>query len=301
MNEFFNKPLFAAGDPFVLTHNGKYYLYSTTENDKPLEAPNAFDTAHDGTDGIRVFESSDLINWENKGFCLKCGDVVGEKWFWAPEVTYYKGKFYMAYSSEERPAIAVSDSPLGPFKQTEKRWLRQDKSIDGHIFIDEDGAAYLYYVRLDRNNHIFVARLSDDLSEITEEYDECLIEATEKWELIDGRIAEGPFVMKHKGLYYLIYSCNHTRNKDYAVGYATSKSPFGPFVKYSGNPILSKRGDVFGTGHNSFFYDKDGKQLLCAYHCHNNFGDNFKPRQFCLTTAEFIEDNFGGEDRLKIN
>lgn len=288
MKNYYNKPIFPAGDPFILAYQDKYYLYATTENSRELEAANAFDTDIDGNDGIQVYESSDLVNWQNRGFCLKKEDVIGERWFWAPEVTYHNGKFYMVYSSEEHPAIAISDSPLGPFRQTEKKWLRKDKSIDGHIFIDDDGTAYLYYVRLDEGNRIFVARLSDSLTEIAEEYEQCLISANEPWETIDCNVAEGPFVLKHNGTYYLIYSCNHTRSKDYAVGYATSDSPLGPFEKYSANPILHKNGEIAGTGHNSFFYDLSRKQLLCAYHCHNNSSDNFKPRKFCFTTATFI-------------
>lgn len=300
MNYIFNKPLFSGADPFILSYKNNYYLYSTTENSRKLDALNAFDTAVGDADGIQVYESSDLVNWENKGFCLKKGDAIGERWFWAPEVIHRDGKFYMVYAADEHPAVAISDSPLGPFKQTEKKWLRNSPGIDGHIFIDDDGTAYLYYVRLDYGNRIFVAKLTDDLTEITQEYEDCLITATEPWETVDCLVAEGPSVLKHNGIYYLVYSCNHTRSKDYAVGYATSKSPLGPFKKYTGNPILHKNGDVVGTGHNSFFYDQNSKQLFCAYHCHNNSSDNFKPRQFCLTTAEFIE-NEPEDSILKIN
>ena len=31
---------------------------------------------------------------------------------------------------------------------------------------------------------------------------------------------DAPFVIKHKGLYYLTYSANHTRCVDYCAGYA---------------------------------------------------------------------------------
>ena len=41
--------------PFILLYNNKYYLYATNEH----------------RDGYKVFESDDLIEWENKGFCLK--------------------------------------------------------------------------------------------------------------------------------------------------------------------------------------------------------------------------------------
>lgn len=141
--------------------------------------------------------------------------------------------------------------------------------------------------------------MKDDLSEIEEEYDNCLISATEPWETLDCLIAEGPFTVKHNGLYYLTYSCNHTRCIDYGVGYAISSSPIGPFKKYEGNPILIRKGRLLGVGHHSFFNAEDGT-LYCAYHCHNIYSDNFKPRMFCLNTAEFIKSE-NGIDKLVIN
>jgi beta-xylosidase len=67
-----------------------------------------------------------------------------------------------------------------------------------------------------------------------------------------------------------MYSANFFRGKNYAVGYATSKSPFGPFVKSKYNPILEKNiekgGGVTGTGHNSVVSSPDGKEMLCVYH-----------------------------------
>ncbi len=297
MKDIFNKPIFNGADPFLLTYGGKYYVYCTTQNDETL---GTFVTTGGDIDGFFVYESDDLVNWENKGYCLKSTDVIGEKWFWAPEIIFHNGKFYMVYTAEEHIAIAVADSPLGPFVQSEKKWLRDGKAIDGHFFIDDDGKAYLYYVRLGGGNKIFVARLTDDLLSIEDEYENCLIKAETPWETIDCKVAEGPFVLKHKGLYYLTYSCNHTRCKDYAVGFATSTSPTGPFKRYENNPILKKGGGLCGVGHHSFAYTADGKKLLCAYHCHGNRPDNYKPRRFCLATAEFKEQQ-NCDDILVIN
>ena len=146
----FNNPYFPGADPFLFSHGDTYYLYCTTESYENKE-DNVFDTSLTSNDGIMVFTSKDLITFECKGLCLDKNDVMGEKWFWAPEVTYYKGKFYMVYSAEEHPAIAVSDSPLGPFKMENKKWLREDKSIDGHLFIDDDGTTQ--FVKVDANSY----------------------------------------------------------------------------------------------------------------------------------------------------
>ena len=299
MDNNFKNPIRSGADPFVLYYEGKYYMYSTTETGKVLVGANDFATETDEGDGIYVYVSSDLKSWEKHDYALKSGDSMGEKWFWAPEVLEYRGKFYMVYASEEHIAIACADHPLGPFKQENKRWLREGMAIDGSFLVDDDGTVYLYYVRLDGQNRIYVAKMKDDLSEIEYEYPDCLISATEPWETLDCLIAEGPFVIKHNGLYYLTYSCNHTRCIDYAVGYAVSKSPTGPFKKYEGNPIMIRKGGLIGVGHHSFFKAADGT-LMCAYHCHNVNSSYFKPRMSCINTAEFVKEE-GKDDKLVIN
>ena len=299
MENNFKNPMLCGADPFVLAYEGNYYMYCTTDVDEALTAGNDFSSSENGEDGIFVYRSSDLKSWEKLHYALKKGDTVGEKWFWAPEVLPYRGKFYMVYAAEEHIAIAVADHPEGPFKQEKKQWLRPGKSIDGSLFVDDDGTVYLYYVRLDRGNEIFVAKMKDDLSGIEKEYDDLLIRAELPWETRDADVAEGPFVLKHKGLYYLTYSCNHTRCEDYAMGYAVSDSPVGPFKKFDGNPILKKAGKLVGVGHHSFMRDPDGT-LVCAYHCHSGKPDNFRPRKFCLNTAEFVSRE-DGEDILVVH
>ena len=277
----YQNPLMEGADPFILTHENKYYLYATNADD-----------------GFRVFVSENLSDWEDKGYCLKKDDVMGDKWFWAPELMQKDGKFYMVYVAEEHLAIAISDSPLGPFVQKEKKWLSNEKAIDGHFFVDDDGTIYLYYVRLQNGNVIYMSKMYDDLSGFDEESEKFLFRAEDEWELKDCSVVEGPFVLKHKGKYYLTYSANHTRCPDYAVGYAVSDSPFGPFVKYEGNPILHKNEEVNGVGHHSFARSLDGKELICVYHRHCN-KEKFQPRLVCIDRAEFVSDK-SGEDVLTI-
>ncbi|MBQ6831496.1 MAG: glycoside hydrolase family 43 protein [Oscillospiraceae bacterium] len=300
MNENnFPNPIMPGADPFVLLHDGTYYMYCTVENSEKLTDHHSFHTSVNKQDGYYVYRSQDLQSWENMGLCLSSTDVMGDKWFWAPEVLYRNGKFYMVYSAEEHIGMAVADSPLGPFRQTEKKWLYAEKAIDGHMFVDDDGTVYLYYVRLHNGNQIYVAKLSEDLLSIDVLYEDCLIKAEEPWETRDCLVAEGPFVLKHKGIYYLTYSANHTRCRDYAVGVAMSQSPVGPFEKFKGNPILHKNERFCGVGHHSFTTSRDGKVLICAYHCHDSY-ECFRPRRVCLNTARFVPGE-NGMDELIIN
>jgi GH43 family beta-xylosidase len=87
---------------------------------------------------------------------------------------------------------------------------------------------------------------------------------------VNRRWTEGSFIFKKNDTYYIMYSANYFGGKNYAVGYATSGSPLGPFKKAANNPVLQKNvekgGIVTGTGHNSVTVSPDGKKMLCVYH-----------------------------------
>ena len=248
-------------DPTIFYDNGKYYLYGTGSNR-----------------GFPVYQSSDLINWKagmgkaEGGLALAKGDSYGDRSFWAPQIFKNKGKYYMAYAANEDVAIAESDSPLGPFKQAMiKRVSGPVHQIDPYIFKDTDGKLYLYFVRLQNGNRVFVAPLKGDLSDIdTAAAKEC-VNSSLPWENTAHKswpVCEGPTVIKHNGLYYLLYSSNDYQNIDYAVGYATSTSPMGPWTKNPDNPIISRHTVGFnGTGHGDAFVGKDG-QLYYVLHTH---------------------------------
>ena len=88
----------------------------------------------------------------------------------------------------------------------------------------------------------------------------------EGWEINDQLgVVEGAWMLKRDGVYYLMYSGNKYQTEDYAVGYATSTSPTGPFERYLGNPIMSKADGVIGPGHHSVVEAPDGT-LAIVYH-----------------------------------
>jgi beta-xylosidase len=72
-------------------------------------------------------------------------------------------------------------------------------------------------------------------------------------------------MIKHQGVYYLLFSGGSADSEHYAVGYATSGHPAGPFTKYRGNPIIRKGNGILGPGHPSVIRDRAGK-LWMVYH-----------------------------------
>ncbi|WP_257090154.1 family 43 glycosylhydrolase [Sphingobacterium sp. E70] len=57
---------------------------------------------------------------------------------------------------------------------------------------------------------------------------------------INRRWTEGSFLIHAKGQYYMMYSANYFAGANYAVGYATAKSPLGSYEKSQTNPIIEK-------------------------------------------------------------
>lgn len=281
-------------DPTVFYDKGTYYLYGTVEGNS--------------NQGFLVHTSKDMKTWKiaaeaKDGYALRKGDAFGDKQFWAPQVFAYNNKFYMAYAANENIAVAKSNSALGPFTQTSKVALSAPvKQIDPFIFIDNDGKKYLYHVRLIKGNKLFVAEMTDDFSAIKPETLRECITATEDWENTTHAypVAEGPSILKRNNLYYFVYTANDFRNPDYAVGYAVASSPYGPWKKQAGNPILSRKNiGRNGTGHGDFIKDDKGN-LFYVFHTHNS-DTKVAPRTTAIIKAMFVKDSTGGIDKLTID
>ena len=151
-NNAFNEGPFI-GDPFIYyeEETGVFYLYGTTRKYLKRET---FD----------YYYSTDLVNWTHGGICLEPakGDWCTDR-LWAPEVYKIDGKYYMYYTAAKgtsgvlHGSVAVSDSPAGPFTNYISEKVNGRKpvfnfgnnfpTIDGSLFIDDDGSMYYYFVR----------------------------------------------------------------------------------------------------------------------------------------------------------
>lgn len=287
------KPIQLA-DPTIFYDKGTYYLYGTGSS--PY------------LNGFVVYTSPDLKRWSGPkgvhgGYALQKGDAFGDAKFWAPQVFRYKEKYYMAYTANENIAIAQSDHPLGPFKQSTIKPIEgKTRQIDPYVFIDDDGRKYLYYVKVaDGANRIYVVELNDDLLTKKKETERKCVEADHTWENTakdEWSVTEGPSVIKHNNLYYLVYSANHFRSTDYAVGYAVSSHPLGPWKKYTGNPIIHQSTTGYnGTGHGDLFQTAN-KEWKYVFHTHYST-EKVSPRKTGVLNARFIKDPQGGADILE--
>ncbi len=271
-------------DPEVFYHQGKYYLYATG-NGK----------------GYRVHVSEDLVNWKTQSkLAVEPGLWGQNEKYWAPDVEYINGKFYMVVSCNEHLGIAVSDSPLGPFVANSQEAL-YSQTIDGHLFVDTDGTVYLYFVSWGggRSYGIYGVKLDENMTPV-KNTERSIIKPTEDWEKQDGlgSITEGPYMLKHNGTYYLTYSGSHFKSKNYAVGYAVSDKPLSGFKKYADNPIMIGNSKVSGVGHHCITTTPDSKEMIIVYHCHNTV-NQVETRKICIDKMRFTPVK-GGIDRLEV-
>jgi len=287
------------GDPFIMLVGDTYYMYATS----PLDAI-----------GFRVWTSSDLKEWKEEGLCYTKDDkCFGYCDFWAPEVIYNKKtkKYVLHYSARDKQTdvlktgVATSDSPLGPFVDAVEGKPMFDlgkdiATIDASCFVDDDGKAYLYFVKDCSMNvingvhtsQIYVSELSEDFLSLNGDI-KMVTTPDQEWEVkrsTEWVWNEGPFILKHNGKYYMTYSSNCFDTPYYSVGYAVADTPFGKFEKAKENPILWYiEGVTSGPGHNMFFKDKNG-DLICAYHIHTYLDRPSADRTVAFSPAEFVGD-----------
>lgn len=139
----------------------------------------------------------------------------------APDCIYKDGKYYLYFCmSDDSEGVAVSDRPEGPF--TDPVQLPCG-GIDPAIFIDDDGQAYYYWGQLFSHG----VKLNEDMVSFQED------------EIVDDLVTEeehffheGSSMRKIGDTYYYVYA-DMQRGKPTSLGYATSKSPLGPF-EYQG-------------------------------------------------------------------
>lgn len=285
------------GDPQILLHEDKYYCYATYNDGK--------------TDGFYVWVSEDLEHWSEPALAFRAIDSWGQVNFWAPEVVYHNGKFVMHYSAKSRQlqslriGVAVADSPLGPFRDVHGKPMFDlgYAAIDGSVLRCEKGN-FLYYSRDCSENIIdgimtsqtYCVRLNDDLTETVGEH-MLMTSPTEDFEKHSLSVEkfkvphlwnEGPCVLKRGDQYIMNYSANYYATNDYAICLATAKSPLGPWTKSANNPVLSRRSDLFGAGHNAFFVDKEGK-LRTSFHVQTNPDKPSGDRRTVIGTVEFSD------------
>jgi beta-xylosidase len=266
-------------DPFVFRFNDVYFAVGT----RRLEA------------GVfPILRSTDLAHWEEIGTALDPPSPTLGTDYWAPEIAYEDGRFYMYYSVGFRDVghrlrVATSNLPQGPYVDSGIDLLDPKQvgfAIDASPFRDVDGAWYLFYARdfltSEGNGRPGTALVVDRLKSMTELAGEerVVLRATRDWQrfmrgrdiyggLYDWHCLEGPCAIRHDGRYYCFYSGGRWENETYGVDYAVADSMAGPW--HGGDSELPRvlrtvPGRLIGPGHNSVVKGPDGESDFIVYH-----------------------------------
>jgi beta-xylosidase len=239
----FNNPIITdkfTADPAAIVHEDNVYLY--VGHDEAINDANFYDLNE-----WLVYSSEDMVNWQEHPVPLRATDF---QWAvddaWAAQVIQRNGKFYWyvtVHHDDSHPGkaigVAVSDNPIGPFKDAlGKALVTNDMTteytdiswddIDPTVFIDDDGQAYLYW----GNTQCYYVKLKDNMIELEGEI-----------QTVDlPNFTEAPWIHKKGDWYYLSYAFGFPEK----TAYAMSKSITGPW-EYKG--ILNELAGNSNTNH----------------------------------------------------
>ena len=224
-----------AHDGEIARFDGVYYLYGTSYDCGyewgNKEAPFC---------GFKVYASTDLKNWEDKGFLFDAQTTLWQtrcngKTYgcYRPHVIYNEktGLYVLwinVYDNVSGYRVFTSSTPVGPFSEVAEPTVAVNADMpaaglnngDHDTFIDDDGTAYLAYTDWRAKGAIVIEQLSDDYLTGTGRH--VLSVTAEK--------TEAPCLFKRNNLYYVVYS---DPNCGYCSGtgssYKTAPSPLGPW------------------------------------------------------------------------
>ncbi len=122
-------------DPSVVKIGDTYWASATTSNWLPA---------------YPLLKSKDLVNWKMEGSIFNKLPEWADYYFWAPEVTYDKGRIYVYYTAHKKNgnlcvAVASADKPEGPYRDHGPLICQEVGSIDAFPMRDENGKLHIIW------------------------------------------------------------------------------------------------------------------------------------------------------------
>lgn len=223
-------------DPSVTRVGDRFYLVNSTFAHYP---------------GIPVFESTDLVNWHQLGHVIDRPSQLSfeglgtSKGVFAPAIAHHDGTFYVINTSVDGGGnfYVTAKSAAGPW--SDPQWLHEIDGIDPSFFFDADGKAYVV-----NNGPPEGKPLYDGHRAIwIQEFDVATGKLVGPRKIVvNGGVdiskkpiwIEGPHLYRRGGWYYLMCAEGGTGPGHSEVIFR-SKSPWGPYQPFAGNPILTQR------------------------------------------------------------
>jgi alpha-N-arabinofuranosidase len=215
--------------------------------------------------GVPVYHSRDLVNWDLISYCLTTpsqlplGNCLSSSGIYAPTLRYHDGLFYMIttnFASKGAFYVTARD-PRGPW--SEPVWLG-NMNADPSLLFDDDGKVYVVHPSGHGKNGGLIYLMELDVKRGAyaegQQAPGRLI-----WTGTGGQYPEGPHLYKINGQYYLMIAEGGT-GSDHRETIARSDSPYGPYIPFENNPILTHRDlpnhPISAAGHADLVQLQDG-------------------------------------------
>ena len=240
--------------------------------------------AHTG-DNIVLKTSADRVAFRDAGVAFPSGAswttayTGGSATLWAPDITYFNGKYLMYYAAStfgsNHSAIFLATSATG----AAGTWSNQGlviasqttddfNAIDPNLVVDAQGRWWLDFgsfwsgIKLVQLDPATGKRLDSTIRSVAGR---------------GGGAIEAPYLFRHGSYYYLYVSfdlCCRGAASTYRIMVGRSTSVTGPFADRNGTAmtagggteILAGHGSIHGPGGQSVFTDSDADVLVYHYY-----------------------------------
>jgi beta-xylosidase len=271
-------------DPEAIIFNNQYWIYPT------------YSAPYDQQVLLDAFSSPDLMHWTKHSRILDTARVTwARRAMWAPSIVMKNNTYYLFFGANDIQrdseyggiGVAVSDRPEGPFsdylgKPLVDKFHNGAQPIDQFVFQDGDQ----YYLIYGGWRHCNIAQLNADFTGFIPFSDGTIFR-----EITPEHYVEGPFMFKHNGKYYFMWSEGGWTGPDYSVAYAIGESPFGPF-KRVGKILQQDPGIATGAGHHSVLHPPGSDQWYMVYHRRPLGQTDRNAREVCIDKMEFDANGF---------
>jgi len=202
--------------------------------------------------GVPIFHSKDLVHWKQIGHILNRPSQLNittqgiSEGIYAPAIRYNKGIFYMVttFVGGNGNFFVTAKNPAGPW--SDPVLLPEISGIDPSFFFDENGKAYIINNGpAPENKPLYQGHRAIWL----QEFDLKTQKLTgERKIVVNGGTnlakkpiwIEGPHIYRKNDYYYLMAAEGGTGENHSEVVFR-SKSIWGPYEVFAGNPILTQR------------------------------------------------------------
>lgn len=291
--------LFGAGPPEALAQRGDIQVHDPVM----IQEGNTYYIFSTGA-GVPIRRSTNMVDWEMIGRVLAdfpdelppwAPDAVpGVRRPWAPDVSYFNGRFHVYYSlstfGRNTSAIGLATNVTLDPERPDYEWVDRGKvvqstpedhwnAIDPNVAFDDEGEPWLSWGSFWRG--IRMRKLDASTGMPSDEDERLYSLAARPYQ----RAVEAPHILRHGDYYYLFVSfdrCCRGEESTYRIVVGRSREITGPYVDNydipmmlgGATPVLSGDGRVRGPGHNGIFVEGDRQYLVHHYYDAEDDGES---------------------------